>query len=159
MRIRFVSDLGGPRLPKADVLIATAWKTAELLRHARGEILRLHTFEPRNLLNGSGGTAPPTPISNLFKRQASSTTCWGKPPASAVNSHTLLKTFQTLTQIKPPLLVARRPGASLGSGYAGNSYPLIGSLDGSCAIKCRRSSRPMSGPIWADFDEVGSQSK
>jgi glycosyltransferase involved in cell wall biosynthesis len=34
VRIRFVSDLGGPRLPKADVLIATAWQTAELLQYA-----------------------------------------------------------------------------------------------------------------------------
>src|SRR5262245_16694588 len=33
VRIKFVSDLGGRRLPKADALIATAWQTAELLRH------------------------------------------------------------------------------------------------------------------------------
>ena len=34
VRIKFVSDLGGRRLPKADALVATAWQTAELLRHA-----------------------------------------------------------------------------------------------------------------------------
>ena len=34
VRIKFVSDLGGARLPKADALIATSFHTAELLRHA-----------------------------------------------------------------------------------------------------------------------------
>ena len=34
VRVMLLSDLGGPALPKADVLIATGWATAELLRHA-----------------------------------------------------------------------------------------------------------------------------
>ncbi|WP_159726021.1 glycosyltransferase family 4 protein [Methylosinus sp. Ce-a6] len=34
VQIKFVSDLSGPSLPKADALIATAWQTAELLRYA-----------------------------------------------------------------------------------------------------------------------------
>jgi len=34
VRVRFVPDLGDGALPPADILIATAWETAEILRHA-----------------------------------------------------------------------------------------------------------------------------
>lgn len=34
VRVRFVPHLGGDGLPKADVLIATAWQTAEYMQHA-----------------------------------------------------------------------------------------------------------------------------
>lgn len=34
VRVRFVTDLGGRGLPRADILIATAWETAELMQHA-----------------------------------------------------------------------------------------------------------------------------